>query len=155
MNSIDRLQELLVDGERRQAETFAKEALRNERATVDCEDDRVVVETPTFRGKHGLERPFDRTDPDAVRAAVDERGTYRPRENPDLLEFDCGLPDAVVDAIVEPAEDGGEETAEESVDGDGDGDGDGAGTRDSDPPSDVDRSGPASLLERTVARLRG
>lgn len=141
MNVIDRLRELLANGERRQAETFAKEALRNEPVTVDCEADRVVVETKTFRGEHPLERPFDRTNPEAVRAAIGRRGSYHPRENPDLLRFDCGIPyEAVVQAVVDPPEDPEDAADEASVD---------------DAPSEAE---PESLLERTVAavgRLRG
>lgn len=141
MNVIDRLRELLANGERRQAETFAKEALRNEPVAVDCEADRVVVETETFRGEHPLERPFDRTDPGAVRAAIDRRGSYRLREDPDLLRFDCGIPyEAVVRAVVDPPEDPEDAADEASSVG------------------DRPEAEPGSLLERTVAavgRLRG
>jgi hypothetical protein len=141
VNIIDRLRELLANGERRQAETFAKEALRNEPVTVDCAADRVVVETETFRGEHPLERPFDRTDPEAVRAAIGRRGSYRLREDPDLLRFDCGIPhEAVVQAVVAPPEDPGDAADEAS------------------PTDDPSETEPESLLERTVAavgRLRG
>lgn len=147
MGVFDRLRELQLAGERRQAETFAKEALRNEPITVSCEEDRVLVETETFVGQHDLDRPFDLADPEEVRAAVGSCGVYRPADDPDLLKFETSiLTEAIVDELVDerPADPRGDSEPEREPEPE----------RGRSPASE--RS--ASLIERTVAavqRLRG